>query len=281
MKTLFKLGVLTSLFFLTSCGGEDDKSDKATAAAKPTYDCECNSLEKDGGGKFKIGSVKKMMKDNKAYTGTCAILSKDRDAVITFLAEYSEGYPVKKQKWQLFNGKKIQTWDLTFDTKNLKSGYTMNLKNEDLGLDSAKNKRHKVLYTYSYHEFNKGKQVLNYSFSDGGFYDTGNENTMASELKGEVITGSKEFTSLGDECWNKLPMTMKTTANIFTGEDIQVEVKDVFTWENYAKNEPAAKKYLECLQSKELKKFTIEEAFIDESATVGDVEAKVSDEDEE
>jgi hypothetical protein len=276
MKKMFVLGLLFCGLVLSSCG-----SDEASEVEKKLYDCECNTLVTEKGGRFRMGSVRKMLKDKKPYTGTCAILSQDRDAIVTFLADYSEGYPVKKQKWQLFNGEKIQTWDLSFDSKNLKSGYTMTLRQRDLGLDSAKNKRHKVIHTSSYKEFNTGKQVLNYDFSAGGFYDTGHENTMGTELRGEIITGSDQFKSLGEDCWNKLPLIKKATADIYTGEDIMVEVKNVFEWEKFAKNEPAAKSYLECLQSKELKKFIIKEAFLDESATVGDVEANVSDEDED
>lgn len=276
MKCLNSVYFVAALFLTAACGGGDEKS----VVEKPKYDCECDALVNEKGGKFRMSSTKKMMKESKPYTGTCAVLSKDRDAIVTFLAEYSQGYPVKKQKWRLFNGEKIQIWDLTFDSKNLKSGYTILLKERSLDLDSSTNKRHKVLHTTSYREFNKGKQVLNYNFSDGGTYDNGFENVLISTYKGEVISGSKEFSSLGDECWNKLPMVDAVSSDIFSGDEVTVKVKNHFLWDKYSKKDPAAKKYLECLQSKEIKKFIVKDAFIDESATVGEVEADISDEEE-
>ena len=276
---------------LTSCGG--DGADSA-ASDKPKYDCECGALVTEKGGEFKMASSKRMMKDDKPYTGTCAVLSKDRDAIVTFLAEYSQGYPVKKQRWELFNGEKIQIWDLSFDTKNRKSGYQMILMTEKGELDS-KNKRHQVLYTYLYDEYNNDKKVLNYSFNS----EIGPPKVIEEEytdihhrLKqkgGYQITGSKEFEDLALDCWRKQPKITEQLVESgdydhYTGmyNDVvrDVQVVDVFDWDKYFKKDPAAKKYIECLQSKEIKKFIVKDAFIDESATVGDVEAKVEGEEE-
>ena len=293
MKNLYSaiIAFVGCFLLLTSCGG--DGADSA-ASDKPKYDCECGALVTEKGAEFKMASSKRMMKDGKPYTGTCAVLSKDRDAIVTFLAEYSQGYPVKKQKWKLFNGEKIQIWDLSFDTKNRKSGYQMILNTAKGELDS-KNKRQEVIYTSSYREYNNDKEVLNYSFENELFApkiveeEYNNVHHSLEQKGGFQITGSKEFEDPALDCWRKQPKTTKQLVESgdydhYTGmyNDVvrDIQVVDVFDWDKYFKKDPAAKKYLECLQSKEIKKFIVKEAYIDESATVGDVEAKVDKEEE-
>lgn len=289
MKCLNTVYFVAALFLTAACGGGDEKS----GVEKPKYDCECDALVNEKGGKFRMSSTKKMMKESKPYTGTCAVLSKDRDAIVTFLAEYSQGYPVKKQKWELFNGEKIQIWDLSYDTKNRKSGYQLILRTEKGELDS-KNKRHQVIYTASYEEYNNDRKVLNYSFEDEFsppkmIEEEYNVDQRLKQRGGYQITGSKEFEDLGLDCWRKQPKITEQLTELGdydynTGmyndvvRDIQTVV--VFEWDKYFKKDPAAKKYLECLQSKEIKKFIVKDAFIDESATVGDAEAKVEKEEE-
>lgn len=292
MKYFNTVYFVAALFLTAACGGGDEKS----GVEKPKYDCECGALVTESGGEFKRLSKKKMMKDGKPYTGTCAELSEDRDAVVTFLAEYSQGYPVKKQKWELFNGEKIQIWDLSYDTKNRKSGYQLILRTEKGELDS-KNKRHQVIYTYRYDEYNNDKIVLNYSFDSELGPPKGIEEEYTDiyhKLKqkgGYQIVGSKEFEELGLDCWRKQPKFTDQLVETYGDYDYNtgmyndnvvrdIQLVDVFDWDKYFKKDPAAKKYLECLQSKEIKKFIVKDAFIDESATVGDVEAKVEGEEE-
>jgi hypothetical protein len=293
MKNLYSaiIAFVGCFLLLTSCGG--DGADSA-ASDKPKYDCECGALVTEKGDEFKKLSKKKMMKDGKPYTGTCALLSKDRDAIVTFLAEYSQGYPVKKQEWELFNGEKIQITDLSFDTKNRKSGYQMRLATKKGALDS-KNKRQEVIYTSSYREYNNDKEVLNYLFQHEFLApkivreEYNNVHHSLEQKGGYMITGSKEFEDLALDCWRKQPIkTVQTEemgdydANTGMYNDVvrDLQVVDVFDWDKYFKKDPGAKKYLECLQSKEIKKFIVKEAYIDESATVGDVEAKVDEEEE-
>jgi hypothetical protein len=254
MKKHFKFGAIALTLVLASCGGEAEKSAEPEAAPeKPLYDCECSTLHKEGGGYFKEQSVKKMVtSDNNPYTGTCAILSNDRSQVVTFLAEYKDGYPVKKQKWELFNNERILISDYTFDDKNQKSGYNISLGKAEV-MDSATNTKYAVRYTEWYHEYNKGREVLRYWFHDAAY-------------KGWIIESeNQDIKAAGDDCWNNA----QTKFNEFPYID-RLDSRD--------KN---MKSYLDCLASKNLKKWVFKEMKIDENTTVDEAKADIDDENED
>lgn len=267
MKKHFKFGAIALTLLLASCGGEEaKKTETAAAPEKPLYDCECNTLQTEGGDDFKQRSIKKMVtSDNKPYTGTCATLSKDRSQVVTFLAEYKDGYPVKKQKWELFNKERIMIWDFTFDDKNKKSGYNMTLGKVEV-MDSATKIKYAVRYTSKYEEYNKGRKILGYTFSK-------------DYAKGWIIKSeTQDVQTAGDDCWNQVPITSRMEQDSWSLEQVKVEKRSI---DKLDLRDANTKKYLDCIASKELKKWVFKEMKIDENATVEDAEADIDDEKED
>jgi hypothetical protein len=262
MKKHFKFGAIALTLLLASCGGEEaKKTETAAAPEKPLYDCECNTLQTEGGDDFKQRSIKKMVtSDNKPYTGTCATLSKDRSQVVTFLAQYKDGYPVKKQKWELFNKERIMIWDFTYDDKNKKSGYSMTLGKAEI-LDSTTKTKYAIRYTSRYSEYNKGRKILGYTFSKD--YE-----------KGWIIKSeTQDIQTAGDDCWNQMPIKTKTR---YIGD---IPMTDPYL-DKLDQRDKNIKSYLDCLDSKKLKKWVFKEMKIDENTTVEDAEADIDEEKE-
>jgi hypothetical protein len=280
MKNYFKIGFFVLSAMISSCGSNEDEAaaKKNEVAEKPQYDCECNTLQTESGRKFREMSTKRMMSGGKPYTGTCATLSKDRSKIVTFLAEYKDGYPLKKQKWENFNNEKILVMELSFNDKNKKTGYKINVGRTER-LDSSTNTKYSIVYPSKYEEWKEGRSIYSYSFSKYEDPETSYDEMYigANRIGYRFNSEDEALVKLTEACFPKetVPDPMH-----YMGDERTMERKIVIN--NFDLKNPKIKQYFDCVETNKakIKKWFLKEMKIDEASAVAENDVDVESEEE-
>ncbi len=150
MKNRFTLSLILSvslLMVISSCGSEGGSEE-----VKKEFDCECKTLFNQGGnvlysmrGLATKRERKQASADNNqafidakgdsVFTGTCAVLSDDRSKDILGLHSFDKGYRTKKSTYKMIKGEKIQTAEFTFNEKDKRTGWYIEIQKQISGDD--------------------------------------------------------------------------------------------------------------------------------------------------
>jgi hypothetical protein len=151
-KLSFKLFIIISFCqLIISCGGNSSQNGEKSNENENSevIDCDCRDVFKTSEG------IHKSTTDNTKgpFTGICE--SKNAQGERTELSEYKNGFLLNKKEWKEVDRKMIQIKDMKYYNEKNDEGFEMVLD------DSPGSK---FVYVYSYNEYKKGKNVINYRF---------------------------------------------------------------------------------------------------------------------
>jgi hypothetical protein len=145
--TLILMLLVSLSLIISSCGSE-----AGIEEVKKEFDCECNKLFNQGG--RELYSMRGLLtkkernqaradnnqafidsKGDTVFTGTCAVLSDDRSKDILALHSFDKGYRTKKSTYEMIKGEKIQTAEFTFNEKDKRTGWYIDIQKQISGDD--------------------------------------------------------------------------------------------------------------------------------------------------
>ncbi len=222
--TLYLILSVSLLIIISSCGSQSGSEE-----VKKEVDCECNKLFDNRGIELKNQDdysyqVFTNSKADSVFTGTCAILSKDRSKDTISLHSFEKGYRSKTSKFEIIDGEKIQKSEYTYNDKDEFSGW-------DIALET--NLKRSFTYVVRYREY-KNKEIV-YSYKVDHFY---NIDRIEGQFKGTYVW---ERNGKLDEKWKRR-------------DDCYINTKDQLRYVAES-NKASVKSFFQCLDKMKLKKW--------------------------